>query len=112
MIKLRLHKRLTNHFDHGWSGLDQTRYLTDAKLTSPRITSTGNGHDVGHTYTQRARVPPGTDRKLAMQALQFAMSGSNCRHEHDCCGCQIRYVQVKPLGTREFFVRTSVYFNY
>ncbi|MDP3351720.1 MULTISPECIES: hypothetical protein [unclassified Hydrogenophaga] len=112
MIKILLHKRVTHHFDGGWVGLDESSFLTSAKLTAPRITSKGNGHDVGRTHTQRARVPKGFNREDIMAALQFAMGGTNCRHEHDCCGCSTRYVDVKPMGARDFFVHTSVHFNY
>lgn len=112
MITAGLTLRTSRQFSDGYAGLDGGRYLGRMKLTKPRLLKAGNGYDIGHTFIQRARVPAGLDRKVVMQGLIDTMGGSRCRHEHDCCGCATRHVQVRAIGNRDFAVRTSLTFNY
>jgi hypothetical protein len=112
MIKAGLTLRTSRRYASGWDHLDSSRYLGRMKLTAPRVLRPGNGYDIGPVFIQRARVAPGLDREQVKQALVDTLGGSRCRHEHDCCGCATRHVQVRALGNRDYAIRTSMTFNY
>ncbi len=112
MITASLTLRKTHRYADGWADLDESRYLGRMKLTAPRVLVPGNGYDRGPVFIQRVRVPSGLKREDVKQALMDTLGGSRCRHEHDCCGCASRHVQVRALGNRDFAVRTSLTFNY
>lgn len=112
MITSGLTLRTTHKYASAYAHLDESRYLGRMKLTKPRVIVAGNGYDRGPTFIQRARIPSGIKREEAIQALMDTLGGSRCRHEHDCCGCATRHVQVRAIGTRDFAVRTSITFNY
>lgn len=112
MITTGLTLKTTRRYAPGYDHLDETRYLGRMKLTKPRVLKEGRGYDEGPTFIQRARLPTGVKPADAVQAIIDTLGGSRCRHEHDCCGCASRHVQVRVLGKRDFAVRTSITFNY
>lgn len=112
MIITGLSLKTTRQYAPGYDHLDDSRYLGRMKLTKPRVLKEGNGYDQGPTFIQRARLPAGVKTADAVQAIIDTLGGSRCRHEHDCCGCASRFVQVRVLGKRDFAVRTSMTFNY
>jgi hypothetical protein len=112
MLTTPLFLRTTHGYADGWQHLDHHQYLGLMRLTAPRVTEYGDGHENGPTTMQRARVPAGLDAKRVQQALVSTLSGSRCTHEHDCCGCATRYVDVRRVGKRDFAVRTTVRYNY
>lgn len=111
MIKTELIQRLTYNFADGWSAFDDVASLGTLTLTPPRLIKAGNGHDQGGTYVQHATLPKGVPRMIAKAALADTMGGTSCRHEHDCCGCEIRSIQSLKVGNRRFLVRTRITYN-
>lgn len=114
MIRTSLFRRLTHKYRDGWSHEDQHEYLCGAKLTPAKLVREPEGFDDGGTYIMHATVPRGFSPRQARaieQALEDSLGGSSCRHEHDCCGCQIRRVNAKRRGSR-FVVKMDVSYNY
>ena len=112
MQTVHTYTRITHGYADGWRYLDNDKFLASVKLTPPKVVEEAGGYDEGPTYVQYARAPAGVAIAELAQALRDTMGGSNCRHEHDCCGCAIRYVRVKHLGSRRLQVRTQVGYNY
>lgn len=112
MQTVEIYKRLSHRFNPGWSSRDNWAWLGTLKLTPAKVVREGNGYDDGGTYLQYARIPADVDRQQLAWAVQDTMSGSSCRHEYDCCGCQSTSVRTKFLSTRLLQVRVSVSYNY
>ena len=112
MEKVHAYKRLTHGYADGWRHLDKDVYLGSVNMTPAVVTEEPGGYDEGGAYVQYARAPSKVDIKQLIQALRDTLGGSNCRHEHDCCGCAIRYVSIKHLGSRRLQIRTRVSYNY
>ena len=104
--------RTTHSYADGWRHLDQDRFVGTVKMTPAVQCEEPDGHDEGGTYVQHARAPSGVSIEQLKQSLRDTMGGSNCRHEHDCCGCASYSVSVKHTGSRRLVIRTRVSFNY
>jgi hypothetical protein len=90
METMRLRLRKTNKFNDGWSCLEDWEDVGEVSLHRCSKTER-NGN-----YTMRFLVV--NDNHLAgdlSQAIRDTLSGSNCRHEFDCCGCASRSASVK-----------------
>lgn len=111
MIKGSLFQRLTFTYDTGWSHLDKERYLGQLKVTPPRIVQRGDMWGDGKVVIQHARVRSGLKGRVAASAIANTLSGSYCRHEHDCCGCTFKTVTVEQRAPRKFVVRTVFRIN-
>ena len=112
MQTVHAYKRLSHKWAAGWQHLDNDTFVATVKLTPSKTVREADGYDDGGTYVQHTRAPSGVNIKDLMQALRDTIGGSNCRHEHDCCGCASRSVRVKHLGSRRLLVRTDVSYNY
>ena len=112
MQTVHAYARITHGYADGWRHLDQDRFVGTVRMTPAVQCEEPDGHDDGGSYVQYARAPSGVSLDLLKQALRDTMGGSNCRHEHDCCGCASRYVSVKHVGSRRLVIRTRVSFNY
>lgn len=112
MQKVHAYQRLTHGYVDGWRHLDSDEFVATIKLTPAKLVIEGKDHDDGGVYVQYRRAPAGVSISTLKQALRDTMSGSNCRHEHDCCGCASRSVRIQHLGSRRLLVRTRVSFNY
>lgn len=112
MIKTQLHLYTTQRYAPGWRHLDSSRSVGEVALTPRKTVHAGNGYDEGPTYIQHARLPRGMNRVTAARGLVDTISGSGCRHEHDCCGCASTSVSVRPLSKRDLLVRSRVSYNY
>jgi hypothetical protein len=112
MIALNLFTRLTHTYADGYNHLDDHAFVSEVKLTPPKKVREALDYDDGGTFVQYMRVPRGVATAAVKQALRDTLSGSNCRHEHDCCGCASRHVQVKQLAARRLLVRTTISYNY
>ncbi len=111
MQAVHLNVRTSNTYADGWRHLDSDEYVGTVKLTPRRLVAEGDGHDEGGTYLQHARIPAGMPVDLFKQAVRDTLSGSNCRHEYDCCGCASYHVSVQNRG-RQAVIRTRVSYNY
>ena len=112
MQKVHAYKRTSYTYADGWRHLDNDVFVGAVKMTPARQTEEPKDHDDGGAYVQYARAPSGLNLQQLMQGLRDTMSGSNCRHEHDCCGCASSHVSVSHLGSRRLLIRTRVSFNY
>lgn len=112
MQAVNLYERRTFKYVDGWSNADSWDYLGTIKMTPPKMTREGESYDDGGTYVQFARVPAGQDWRKVARALRQTIGTNNCRHEYDCCGCELRTVFTKLVSPRKLLVRTSVGYNY
>ena len=115
MQTVGLFKRLTRKYRDGWSYLDNSEYLCDAKVTPPRLVREPDDYSDGGTYIMHATVPSGArprDIPSVLTALLDAFSGSNCQHEHDCCGCALRLAEVRRVARNRYVVKQHITFNY
>ncbi len=62
-------------------------------------------------WTHWLRVPRDLKPHQVAQALREQMSGTNCAHSWDCCGCWSRGVQVSWQG-RRMRVQVRAWQNY
>lgn len=103
-------RRLTHRFDLGWSDLDDWVEIGQLRALAPRLKSTGNGFDqlptTDQTFVLPRRLTGRPLRQMAM-ALEEMLSGTSCRHEHDCCGCELRFARVIVKTPRRLTVRIS-----
>ena len=112
MQTVNLYERKTFRYADGWSNADSWDYLTTLKLTPARLVRESRGYDDGGTWVQYARVPAGADWRQIARAVRQTGGGSTCRHEYDCCGCELRTVFTKLVAPRRLLVRTSIGYNY
>lgn len=110
MGTLPVYARRTNCYMPGWSSLDRHSYVATVKVTPPRTVREPEDFDDGGTYIVHARAPAGAPSLT--RALEHTMSGSNCRHEYDCCGCAFRTAVARRVSARDYVVRVSVGYNY
>jgi len=111
MQTAQIYKRLTYGYADGWSYLDKDRFITTVKLT-PAKKVWESKKDNSFRYVQHCRAPAGTNLNTLAAAIEDTISGCDCKQEHDCCGCQIRYTTVKHLGNRRLLIKTDVRYNY
>jgi len=112
MYKVHAYQRTSHSYVDGWRHLDNDEFVATVKLTPAKQIADGKSFDEGGTWVQYARAPAGVSIPKLIQALRDTMGGSNCRHEHDCCGCASSSVRIQHLGSRRLMVRTQVSFNY
>lgn len=106
-------RRWTYHYRDGAAHLDQWgQYLPFKMLGAPRLTEEAQDYDEGDTLLYWVIGNKHADIEEQREALLDHFSGSNCRHEHDCCGCASRYASVRHVGRGRFTVRITVTFNY
>ena len=114
-MQLELYLRRTFDYDGGWASLDEHTYLCTARIPAPRIIEEGDGISDGGVYHYTIKVPRQLSRKdhaRIKRAIYHTIGGSNCQHEHDCCGCTFRSVSVQRTSLRTYSVRVSSWRNY
>ena len=108
-MKIDVFERLTHQYRDGWSGEDQHQYIGRAKvLRYQRLADDGIDGKSHKTLIIAPAALRGTDLS---NAIADTMGGSNCRHEHDCCGCPTTYVDVRRISRREYSVQLHTYYN-
>ena len=111
MQTLNVYNRLTHRFTLGWSGEDQWGDAVTLKALPSRLTMQSNdGESV--RYIQRLIAPSDQRKADLSRAIADTMTFSNCRHEHDCCGCPSYYTSVRKVSAREYVARVNVSYNY
>jgi hypothetical protein len=111
MDTVNLYLRLTHKYVDSYRHLDESRYIGTIKLTPPRQTREGNGHDDLGDYVRFGRIPRGLDPKEVERAVSDTLSHWGCSHEYDCCGCLLTRSDARVRG-RTLMVHTSVGRNY
>jgi hypothetical protein len=110
MIRHVLYERLTHKYCDGWAGNDAHRFVAIVKLTPHRMVREYEDVDDGGTYIQHCRAPAGAPNLT--RALRDTLSGSNCRHDWDCCGCASRSVRVFKVSARDYVITADISYNY
>ncbi len=114
MFTTHLYRNTTNRYNDAWKHLDEQQFIVSVKLTPRKQTVEPRDFDDGGRYVQYARIPAGAtkaDKKHLLQAVRDTMSKTDCRHEHDCCGCAL--IRAYPtLQGRTLRIETSVGYNY
>lgn len=106
---IELYERLTHQYRDGWRYLDDERYLGTAKLLAYRLTR-DEGSD-GNTHVTRVIAPTSLRAVDLTRAIEDSLSGSYCRHEHDCCGCPSTYAYARRVSAREYTVQVNTSYN-
>lgn len=107
-------RRLSHRFEVGWSDLDDWVEIGQLRALAPRIKSAGNGSDRLPTTIQTFVLPQrltGRPLRQMATALEDMLSGTSCRHEYDCCGCELRFARVIAKSPRRLTVRISALRN-
>lgn len=112
MFMQHLYRFVTNKYRDGWRELDQSRYVGTVKVLEGRTIRQPADFDDGGTYRMRVVAPSHLRNADLRQPIRDTMGGSNCRHEHDCCGCASRHVSVKRIGRRDYVVTIGTSYNY
>lgn len=106
---IHLYERLTHQYRAGWRYLDDERYIGTAKTLAHRLTR-DDGID-GHAHRTRVIAPAALRDIDLTAAIEDTMSGSSCRHEHDCCGCPSTYARARRVSRREYAVEIETTYN-
>jgi hypothetical protein len=100
--------RATSSYRDGWSHLDQWDSIRPFAL---KLTAGAYQDDDGEgdwwRFKHVARLPRDVPYDVAVKAIKDNMSGSNCRHSHDCCGCVASYVDVIRISRRQICIRVT-----
>lgn len=110
MNRHALYLRLTHKYCDGWADNDRQHFMGFVKLTPARMVRESEDMDDGGTYLQHCRAPAGVPDLT--QALRDTLSGSNCRHDWDCCGCASRRATVTKISARDYVIKTKISYNY
>ena len=111
MQEVYLYARTSHRYVDGWRHLDSDKFVGSILVTPRKMVAAGEGFEEGGTYLQHARIPAGMPVRLFKQAVRDTLGGSNCKHEHDCCGCASYHVSVQNRG-RKAVIRTRVSYNF
>lgn len=104
--------RRTYHYRDAWDRLDLWGEPLRFKTLGGRVTRQAEQYDEVDTFVFRAIGDKRGDQAEQAQALRDTLSGSNCSHEHDCCGCTTYRASVRRLRPGVFFVRVTGYRNF
>lgn len=87
--------RLTHKYRDGWSEEDEWQEAGEYEvLGSVGIEPPSDGCAMSVLIIKNLTI----NEEAVRVALMGTISGSHCRHEHDCCGCWSRSVlEVVPL---------------
>lgn len=112
MLTIPVYERVTRNYRDGWKYLDHEEFVGNVRVTPPRLVREPDAEDFGDegTYIMHARTAPGSPN--IREALHDTFSGTNCRHEYDCCGCIFRHARVRKVGPRDYVIRQTVSRNY
>jgi hypothetical protein len=111
MGTLHVYERKTFKYRAGWAQGDNWDYVCTAKQLSGRVLHEPDSYDDGGTHTYRVIAPRSHKHKDLSKAIADSAGGSNCQHEHDCCGCATTLATVRRVSNREYVVRAHVYYN-
>ena len=104
-----LYQRETHQYKDSYSHLDDWQQIGTAKVLAYRLIR-DEGSD-GHTHATRV-IAPATLRAVDLtRAIEDTMRESNCRHEHDCCGCRSTHAHARRVSAREYTVTLFTSYN-
>lgn len=109
---INLYQRTTFKYRDAYRELDDEVYVGDVKMLGGKRIKESSDFDDGGIYRHRIIAP----RSLANNDLSIAIgsyfSGSNCRHEWDCCGCAFTNAFARRISKREYIVEIKTSYNY
>jgi hypothetical protein len=106
---IELYQRLTHQYADGWRYMDDEQHIGTAKVLAARLTR-DEGSD-GSSHLTRVIAPAALRDVNLTRAIENTMSGSHCRHDHDCCGCPTTYATARRVSRREYAVTLRTTFN-
>lgn len=110
---MNVEPRLTNRYADAYSHLDQWGAGIPMKLLGGRYyPPQGIDASEGGVRVLRAIAPRHVPDELVAKSLEDYLSVSNCRHEHDCCGCLSTWAEVKKVKRRTWSVKSHYSYNY
>lgn len=102
--------RNTYCYASGWDSLDEWEPIGEWRSLSYRTSPPDD--ERGFYWTRRVQVRSADSHKRIVRALYHTLRGSNCRHEHDCCGCPFWVIhEVKQVAKREYIVKGALGYN-
>ena len=105
--------RLTHGYRDGWDHLDTWgEELRFKLLGAGRVTRAPVGYDDGGTVLYHVVGSKRADSQTQIRALYSTFGGSQCRHEHDCCGCASISARVRQVRPGLFTVHCRTSYNY
>lgn len=108
-MKIDLYERFTHTYRDGWQELDEHKFVGTVKvLRYQRLADDGID---GKSHKTLVFAPAALRDTDLSYAIADTLGGSNCRHEHDCCGCATTYADVRRISRREYSVRLHTYYN-
>lgn len=106
-----LSKRLTHKYRDGWSYEDQWEVIGTRGENFNSYIFNDKEESFSHMFDVAVFAEHGKESEIP-QALRDTFSNSNCRHEHDCCGCKFtRVVGIEHRLGRIWRVTQHVYYN-
>ena len=81
-------------------------------MLAPTSYTEPEGYDDGGAARFRVVAPSALKGTDLSRSIAQTMSGSGCRHEHDCCGCASHYASVRRVSQREYAVQVRTSYNY
>jgi hypothetical protein len=104
-----LYQRETNQYNDSYSHLDEWQQIGTAKILAYRLIR-DDGSD-GHAHATRVIAPAALRAIDLTRAIEDTMRESNCRHEHDCCGCPSTHAHARRVSAREYAVTLFTFYN-
>lgn len=112
MRHVLLNIRTTYKYNPGWVHLDEHFPLCTVRMTPPRTTWISDDYDEEQRAVSYVRRPALVNHDLFKRAIEDTLSGSNCQHEFDCCGCWSRRVSVTRYRRRTYRIVIYASQNY
>lgn len=108
-----LYLRETHQYNDGWSHLDRWTTLGKIKvLAFKRVHTPATDQDSTTQWKTTVIGLKGVAPKIAARALYDHFGTSDCRHEYDCCGCQITRPSIKQVKSGCWQVKLNISRNY
>lgn len=111
-LTIRAAARRTHKYRDGWASLDDWSESHQFKMLGGCVVREGNGIDDEGAILHRVIGSKTVDQELQARALHDTLSGSNCRHDFDCCGCRSTWARVRRVKPGIFSVLITTSRNY
>lgn len=117
MAEQVLELRKTHKYNSGWRHMDEWQNIGTMEVLRTYAEQLGEFADAYEEpgTVLLVRVKPDaqvTDADTVRRALESTLSGSNCTHDWDCCGCVSTYATARLLHTDTWLVQQTHTRNY
>jgi hypothetical protein len=112
-----LELRRTCSYGDGWSLMDEWdtvgTYVVRRRFVEQLAEDADAYEEPGTVLLVRVKPDAQvTDADTVRRALESTLSGSNCTHEYDCCGCVSTHATARLLHTDTWLVQQTHTRNY